>query len=127
MEKVINVGGRDIRFKATAKTPLLYKTLLKRDIFKDFGKMQSNFLKMQESDTDDIAQIETETVNILQMIAYVMAKQADASIPANYEDWIDEFDPFAIYPCMNEILSLWGMNIAQDATAKKNIEAQTGR
>lgn len=127
MEKIINVGGKDIKFKATAKTPLLYRTFLKRDIFKDIGKMQSNFRKIQEGDEEDVAQIETETVNILQMIAYVMAKQADSKITSDYDEWIDQFDMFAFYPVLNDILGLWGMNLEQEAQAKKNIEAQSAK
>lgn len=127
MEKTIRIGNEDIRFKATARTPLLYRTWLKRDIFKDIGKLQENYSKAQEKDAVDISDIETETINIIQQIAYVMAKQADASIKESYEEWVDGFDMFEIYPVMNEIIALWGMNMTQEAEAKKNKDRLTAR
>ena len=53
-------------------------------------------------------------------IAYVMAKHADANIPDNPEDWLDEFSTFSIYQVLPELIKLWGLNIQTDIESKKN-------
>lgn len=126
MEKTIRIGNEDIRFKATARTPLLYRTLLKRDLFKDIGKLRTFYESVGDKEVD-ISEIDTETVNIIQMMAFAMAKTADSSITSDYGEWLDGFDPFEMYPVMNEIVALWTANLSQTAQAKKNIEQMTGK
>ena len=53
-------------------------------------------------------------------MAYVMAYHADNSIPANIEDWLDQFDMFSIYEVLPQILELWGENLVRDVTSKKD-------
>ena len=49
-----------------------------------------------------------------------MAYHADSSIPANIEDWLDQFDMFSIYEVLPQILELWGENLVMDVTSKKD-------
>ena len=126
MEKTIQIGEKEIRFKATARTPLLYRTLLKRDLFKDIGKLKSFYEEVGDKEID-ISEVDTEMVNIIQMMAYAMAKTADSSVTSDYGEWLDGFDPFAMYPVMNEIVALWTANLSQTAQAKKNIVQMTGK
>jgi hypothetical protein len=126
MEKTIRIGNEDIRFKATARTPLLYRTLLKRDLFKDIGKLRSFYEDVGDKEVD-ISEVDTEMVNIIQMMAYAMAKTADSSVTSDYGEWLDGFDPFAMYPVMNDIVALWTANLSQTAQAKKNIVQMTGK
>jgi hypothetical protein len=126
MEKTIRIGNEDIRFKATARTPLLYRTLLKRDLFKDIGKLRSFYEDVGDKEVD-ISEVDTEMVNIIQMMAYAMAKTADSSVTSDYGEWLDGFDPFAMYPVMNDIVALWTANLSQTAQAKKNIVQMPGK
>jgi hypothetical protein len=126
MEKTIRIGNEDIRFKATARTPLLYRTLLKRDLFKDIGKLRSFYEDVGDKEVD-ISEVDTEMVNIIQMMAYAMAKTADSSVTSDYGEWLDGFDPFSMYPVMNDIVALWTANLSQTAQAKKNIVQMTGK
>lgn len=126
MEKTIQIGEKEIRFKATARTPLLYRTMLKRDLFKDIGKLKSFYDEVGDKEID-ISEVDTEIINIIQMMAFAMAKTADSSITSDYGEWLDGFDPFAMYPAMNEIVALWTANLSQTAQAKKNIVQMTGK
>ena len=49
-----------------------------------------------------------------------MARQYDANIPNNPEDWLDEFKTASIYKILPSILELWAMNEMQTAKPKKN-------
>jgi hypothetical protein len=59
-------------------------------------------------------------------IAYLMAKHADPSIPDTAEEWLEEFSVFSIYQVLPEIISLWGVNLETQSTAKKNDMPQSG-
>lgn len=126
MEKTIQIGEKEIRFKATARTPLLYRTLLKRDLFKDIGKLRT-FYEFVSGKEVDISEVDSEAVEIIQMMAYAMAKTADSSVSSDYGEWLDQFEPFAMYPVMDEIVALWTANLSQTAQAKKNIAQMTGK
>ena len=56
-----------------------------------------------------------------------MAKHADASLPDNAEEWLDEFSVFSIYQVLPEIIELWGLNVQTQSTAKKNGPEPSGR
>ena len=42
MEKIINVNGIDIKFKATASTTRRYREKFGKDLFKDIATLQKN-------------------------------------------------------------------------------------
>mgnify|MGYP000373383978 CR=1 FL=1 len=52
---------------------------------------------------------------------------ADNSIPANIEDWLDQFDMFSIYEVLPQILELWGENLVTDVTSKKRLAEVSGK
>lgn len=60
-------------------------------------------------------------------MAYIMAYHADHSIPADINDWLDQFEMFSIYEVLPEILELWGANLVTDVASKKNFSEQTGK
>lgn len=60
-------------------------------------------------------------------LAYVMAYHADNSIPANIDDWLDQFDMFSIYEVLPKILELWGDNMITDVQAKKELAEVNGK
>ena len=43
VERTINVSGRDVRFRSSAAVPRLYRAKFKRDIFKDFSKLEKSY------------------------------------------------------------------------------------
>ena len=56
-----------------------------------------------------------------------MAKHADANIPDNPEDWLDEFSTFSIYQVLPELIKLWGLNVQTQAESKKNFNKVNGK
>ena len=115
VKKTIEIDGKPIQFKASASTPRLYRTLFHRDIFKDLSKLEKSFKKSCDS-----VDFEVNDLEIFENCAYVMAFQADHSIPKDINDWLDQFDMFSIYQILPELLSLWGANLETQVESKKN-------
>lgn len=113
MEKTITVGSQQIRFKATASTPLRYRERTGRDLLKDLFSLTGAADK--NAGTIDFSKLDSE---ILQQLAYTMAKQANPDLP-EYMDWLDEFEPFEIITACSDILTLWGMSQTPTTKSKK--------
>ena len=125
MEKLIEIDGMQVPFKATARTPVLYRTLFGKDIFKDLIKLTDK-MKQATENNEDASVLDVETLQVFLNIAFVMARQADKTIPSDMDEWLDQFSMFSIYQILPELLELWNMNMTQISEAKKNIETLTG-
>ena len=114
MEATIDIGGKPVKFKATALTPRIYRHKFGRDMIVDLNSLQSALGR-----TKDGKEFSTLDLEIFENAAYAMAKQADASIPDSAEEWFDGFDMFNIYNILPQLLQLWGANTATTAEPKK--------
>ena len=123
LKKVINVGGKEVAFRSSATVPRLYRAKFKRDIFKDLAKLESSY-KGSKEDGEEFA---IDDLEIFENVAYIMAYHADHTIPANIDDWLDQFDMFSIYEVLPQILELWGDNMLTDVTAKKELAEVNGK
>ena len=123
IERTITISGQDITFRASATTPRLYRAKFRRDIFKDMSKLERSYSKR----TEDGAELQVEDLEVFENLAYVMAFQADPTIPGTIEEWLDQFDMFSIYEVLPQILELWGDNIVTDVDAKKNLAEVNGK
>ena len=119
LEKTITVCGKEVKFRASATIPRLYRVKFKRDIFKDLSKLESSYNKKANED----GSFAIDDLEIFENVAYIMAYHADHSIPDNIDEWLDQFEMFSIYEILPEILTLWGSNLVTDVEAKKNLIA----
>ena len=115
VERTINVSGRDVRFRSSAAVPRLYRAKFKRDIFKDFSKLEKSY----KDNADEGEAFAIEDLEIFENVAYIMAFHADPTIPKTIDAWLEQFDMFSIYQILPEILSLWGENMETDIESKK--------
>lgn len=120
--KTIEICGQPVRFCASAGTPRLYRLKFKRDIFADMQKLTKEF---QERNAG--ADLAVESLEIFENVAYIMAFQADRTIPDTIDQWLDQFEMFSIYEVLGELVQLWGDNLFTSASAKKNNPAAAGR
>ena len=119
LKKVINVGGKEVAFRSSATVPRLYRAKFKRDIFKDLAKLESSY-KGSKEDGEEFA---IDDLEIFENVAYIMAYHADHTIPANIDDWLDQFEMFSIYEVLPEDLAVCefadpSKNNIQDIIAK---------
>lgn len=119
IKKTVSIDGIEVTLKASAAVPLLYRTKFRRDIFIDFAKIQK---AIQGEDVEEKEDASIDAMEVIEKIAYVMAKHADPQgVPDSIEDWLDQFSMLGIYSIMTEIFELWGANIETKSTSKKNI------
>lgn len=112
--KTIEICGQPVRFCASAATPRLYRLKFKRDIFADMQKLTKEFQE-RNAGTD----LAVESLEIFENVAYIMAFQADRTIPDTIDQWLDQFEMFSIYEVLGELVQLWGDNLFTASTAKK--------
>lgn len=110
MERTITIEGKEITFKATARTPLLYKQTTGKDLFVGFQKAQKDQGVMLE---------------IVSELAYVMAKQADPELPG-MDEWFDSFDMFSLYMALPELTDLWQTELQTSVPSKKKANRRKG-
>lgn len=115
MEKVIKVGDREVAFKATGATLRIYRQMFTRDLLVDIQSLQEAISEAQKKKKPLNASI----LEIFENVAYVMARQADSSIPSTPDEWLDGFDMLDIYQVLPQIVELWGVNMQTTSESKK--------
>ena len=123
IRKTITVDGIEVPFKASATLPRLYRAKFRKDIFKDFSALKDS---VDESDEENSG-LGIESLEVIENIAWTMAKHADPGIPDSIDEWLEQFEMFSIYEVLPEILELWGSNLASDVDAKKNSFRPSGK
>lgn len=118
MEKIVNINGREVGFKATASTTKRYREKFGRDLFKDVTVL------LPKANENDLA---IEDLECFMNIAYIMAWQYDSSIPSDPNDWLDQFEMFDIYLVLPQIIELWGLNNQTLEETKKKADGQSGQ
>lgn len=126
MEKTVNVGGTDVRMRASALIPRLYRFKFGRDMVSDMRQLQRSYAKaaaLPETATEEErqdAQLSVLDLTIFENVAWLMAKHADNSVADDPDEWLDSLEGvFTIYEVLPQILELWSMNQATTSTPKK--------
>ena len=123
IQKNIPIDGIDVPFKASAAVPRLYRLKFRRDIYQDFAALQ----KSVGENTEESSALDIESLEVFENIAYIMAKHADAAIPASPDEWLEQFNTFSIYEILPQLIDLWGLNVETQVKSKKNIARLTDR
>lgn len=108
MEKVINIDGKQIKFKSNAATPLRYKAQFNKDFFSEILKLENT----GKNKKDNPLEIDME---VLYNISWILAKTADPSIPGPIE-WLERFE---VFPIGEVIPQLQELIISSLGTKKK--------
>lgn len=116
MDRVINISGKDVKFRATARTPRLYRGLIGKDMISDMNRLMKSYERKQKNEDN----LDIIDLQIFEDVAYVMARQANPDMEEKTADeWLDTFDMFSIYEILPHILELWAINTKQTSTPKK--------
>ena len=121
--KKIDIDGKQVPFKASAAIPRIYRIKFNRDIYKDLSALEISIGKGNEKESN----LDLFSLEMVENIAYVMAKHADPEISDSPEEWLDEFNTFSIYQILPQLIELWGLNVKTDVEAKKNFIQQSAR
>lgn len=122
IKREIEICGKMVPFRSSATIPRLYRAKFKRDIFKDLARLEKSY-----SGKQDGAEFQIEDLEIFENVAYVMAYHADNSVPADINEWLDQFEMFSVYEILPQLLELWGDNMMTEVHARKNLAAVQGK
>ena len=132
MDKTLNISGIDVKFRATARTPRLYRAIIGRDLIRDINQLRKAYNKavsIGEDATDEEkqdAQLSVMDLELFENIAYIMARHANPEISVPVDEWLDSFDMFSIWQILPELLKLWALNEQTTSTPKKNRTQRPG-
>lgn len=117
-EKIIQISGRDVGFKAPASLPIRYRNSTGRDFFADMQSLadstEEEKPKIGRKNTARLSQ--TWDTTILYNLAHAMAKAYDTSINPDVVEWVDSFDEFPIFEVFSNLQPLV---VGSMRTAKK--------
>ena len=123
MEKIISINGKEVGFKATARTPSRYRKKFNRDLLKEFRNLNA---KYEQAKNDPDVELSGEDLEIFERMAYIMAWQYDNTIPNSPDEWLDQFEMFDIYEVLDQIVGLMVINETELEKPKKKAEEQSG-
>ncbi len=117
--KTIEIDGKDVKFKASAAVPRLYRIKFGKDLYRDFADLQKNVDENNSS-------LDIGSLEVFEQISWVMAKHADPdNVPDDIDEWLEQFNIFSIYEVLPKLIELWGVNLQTQVEAKKNIARLT--
>lgn len=124
MEKIVEIDGNPVKFKATAALPRLYRTLFGRDIFQDMAPIIERFQSMAGSNgnaTEILKNIHVNDMAVLEDLTFAMAKAGDPSLPyLDTGEWMDQYSFNSMSQAQQEAITLWIMdNYTLEKTKKK--------
>lgn len=124
MDKVIEIDGKKVGFRATALTPRFYRHIIGRDIIRDMQQLNKAFIKANSLSDEATEEEKNESMlsnvdlEIFENVSYIMARQYDTTVPSTPDKWLDTFNIFSIYEVLPHILELWAINNATTAVPK---------
>ena len=122
MEKTIMIDGREVRLRASAAIPRLYRIKFRRDILQDMQTIKKAVEKSVQENAQEggqMSRIPLEALELFENVSYLMAKHADPAVPSTVEEWLDGFETFSIYTVFPAIEELWMANVQQLSTPAK--------
>lgn len=112
MEKIINIDGRQVKFKSTGAFLLRYKAQFHRDALKDIYKLD------EAMDGDEITNIDALDLEVFYNLLWTLAKTADPNIDPPLE-WLDGFNEFPLMDIIPEVVGLIFSCISSTVESKK--------
>lgn len=113
MEKILNIDGRQVKFKSTGAFLLRYKAQFGRDALKDIFVLQGAI-----DESGNITNIDAVDLEVLYDLAWTLAKSANPDIEPPLE-WLDGFSEFPLMDIMPEIADMIFSSLASTAQSKK--------
>ena len=102
--KTIEIDGKQVKFKASAAVPRLYRVKFGRDIYKDLRMLE----KSVGDNDEDASNMDLFSLELFEDLAWLMARHASPEeVPDNPEDFLDQFNTFSIYQILPQLIDLW--------------------
>lgn len=127
VERTITVGEQEVRMRANALIPRLYRYKFGRDMIADMRTLQKSFEKARNIKPDATeeeirdAQLTVLDLTIFENVAWLMAREADReNVPNHPDEWLETIDGvFSIYEILPVVLDMWQWNTATTSIPRK--------
>lgn len=124
MEKILNIDGRQVKFKSTGAFLLRYKAQFHRDALKDIYRLDEATEDVEDEVTGEIKKtikdIDKLDLEVFYNLVWILAKTADPAIPPPM-DWLDEFSEFPLLEIIPEIIDMIFSCISSTVVSKKKV------
>lgn len=115
---------KEVKLRASAAVPRMYRVKFGRDIYKDLHALE----KSVKDNDEEASALDSFSLELFENIAYVFNKLGDPqNVLDSVDEWLDQFETFSIYTVLPEIIDLWGLNVQSEAENRKNLGAVAGR
>lgn len=118
IERTVKIGGNEVRMRASALIPRLYRSKFGRDIMNDMVELSTDYTKVVTARKDgQNASLGINTLTMVENVTWLMAWHADPEhIPGDPDAWLDSIDGvLSVYSIVPEVLALW--KDSQETTA----------
>jgi len=128
MEKTITIGEHEQVMRASARSPILYRALLGRDMIQDMKTLEADFKRIKAlKDAGEEADLSAEDLTIFANACWIFLKQGGEGDQNNGQplgkspmEWLDTIpNVFAIYAFIKDVLELWYNQQLQTAKPAK--------
>lgn len=99
MTRTVNIGGKEVRMRASALIPRLYRVQFGRDMISDMRQLIKSYNKAVKAWGKDVteeqrqdAQLSMMDLTIFENVAYMMIKHAGEDVPPTPDEWLDTAD-----------------------------------
>ena len=113
MEKILNIDGRQVKFKNTGAFLLRYKAQFGRDALHDIYKLLDVI-----GEDKKIKNIESLDLGTFYDLVWVLAKTAEPNLPPPLE-WLDTFGEFPLLDILPEIIEMISSCLTSTVQSKK--------
>ena len=143
MERIVKMGGRLVKLRATAALPRRFRAAFGRDFFsalenvnKANKSVERKAKKTPPDDKEALADLESakvrlsgKTMELFENLAFIMARSADPeNVPPDIADWLDSIDdPNAILKISGDVIELYRANNKTTAIPKKKKKRRNGK
>lgn len=114
MEKILNIDGRQVKFKSTGAFLLRYKAQFGRDALQDIFKLQG----AMDPETNELTNLQSLDLEVFYNLIWTLAKTADPSILPPIE-WLDTFSQFPLMEIIPEVTDLIFSCLTSTVPSKK--------
>ena len=120
IKKTIQIGDKPVKLRASASVVRLYRDIFGRDVILDMNEIKKKVQSGEENDGT--------IFNVTENLTYTLAKAADPrGVPDDFYQWLDQFDPFALYACCEEVMTFWQENEKTLSKPKKKAAQQPAK
>lgn len=111
MEKMINLGKKEVTLKVNAAFPRIYRSMFSRDIFKDMSSILSRYQQAnvdQESPEQALDLMGEHDLEIMENVTYAMAVSGMPDLKdLSIVDWLALYSYREMAVMQQEAITLW--------------------